>query len=189
MGIFGINSSKSESQFFKIESTLKFSKVSDIKLKPLRKISFNSNFSELNVLVKNKNDLNDKYLFVTNNGRWDGFIDEKILKSVSLKKWERTFIEDFKKPINKFASIYCNAELWKTIEKIEKTNEGILLVINYAGLPLGIIDRNKIGYFVFNKLGINLPPNIVNKFNNKNQYPLGIELPKIIKLMKKKGDI
>ena len=189
LGIFGINSSKSESQFFKIESTLKFSKVSDIKLKPLRKISFNSNFSELNVLVKNKNDLNDKYLFVTNNGRWDGFIDEKILKSVSLKKWERTFIEDFKKPINKFASIYCNAELWKTIEKIEKTNEGILLVINYAGLPLGIIDRNKIGYFVFNKLGINLPPNIVNKFNNKNQYPLGIELPKIIKLMKKKGDI
>ena len=57
------------------------------------------------------------------------------------------------------------------------------------GQHSGIIDRNKIGYYVFNKLGLNLPSNIINKFNNKNQYPLGIELPKIIELMKRKGDI
>jgi len=31
--------------------------------------------------------------------------------------------------------------------------------------------------------------NLINKFNSNNQYPLGIELPKIIELMKKKGDI
>ena len=45
------------------------------------------------------------------------------------------------------------------------------------------------GYFIFKKLGLNLPPNLINKFNSNNQYPLGIELPKIIELMKKKGDI
>ena len=60
---------------------------------------------------------------------------------------------------------------------------------NTSDIPLGIIDRNRIGYFVFKNLGLNLPSEIVNKFNNKNQYPLGIELPRIIKLMKKKGDI
>ena len=143
----------------------------------------------LNSIVKNKKDTNDKYLFLTNNGRWDGFIDEKILKSISIKKWDRTIVADFKKPINKFASIYINTELWKTIEKIEKTKDGKLLVINSPNIPLGIIDRNKVGYFVLHKLGLNLPPNFLNKFNNKNNYPLGIELPRIIKLMKKKGDI
>ena len=75
------------------------------------------------------------------------------------------------------------------IEQIEKTHEGLILVLNSADIPLGIIDRNKIGYFVFNKLGLNLPSNIISKFNKKNHYPLGIELPRIIKLMKKKGDI
>ena len=90
---------------------------------------------------------------------------------------------------NKFISVKSNTELWKAIEKMENTNEGFILVLNSADIPLGIIDRNKIGYFIFNKLGLNLPSNLISKFNNKNQYPLGIELPRIIKLMKKKGDI
>ena len=189
LGLFGVNSAKSESQFFKIENILKFSKVSELKLKPLRKIEFDSNFSELNTLIKNKKDEVDKYFFVTNNGRWTGFVDEKILKTVPLKKWERNFVEDFKKPIDSFKSVSHNDKLWRIIERLEETNEGFLLVLNSADIPLGIIDRSKIGNFVLNKLGFNLPSEIVNKLNFKNHYPLGIELPRIINSMKQKGDL
>jgi len=189
LGLFGINSAKSESQLLKIENILKFSKVSEIKLKPLRKIEYDSNFSEFNKLIKNKKDASDKYFFVTNNGRWTGFVDENILKTVSLKKWERNFVGDFKKPIDSFESVSYNEKLWITIERLEETNEGFLLVLNAANIPLGIIDRSKIGNFVLNKLGFNLPSEIVNKLNSKSHYPLGIELPKIINSMKQKGDL
>jgi len=189
LGLFGVNSAKSESQFFKIENILKYSKVAELKLKPLRKIEFDSNFSELNTLIKNKNEASDKYFFVTNNGRWTGFIDENILKTVSIKKWERNFVGDFKKPIDSFESVYINDKLWKTIERIEETGKGFILVLNAANIPLGIVDRSKIGNYVLNKLGFNLPSEIFNKFNSKNQYPLGIELPRIIKLMRQKGDL
>jgi len=189
LGLFGINSSKSESQFFKIENILKFSKVSELKLKPLRKIEYDSNFSEFNTLVKNNKDASDKYFFVTNNGRWTGFVDENILKTVSLKKWERNFVGDFKKPIDSFVSVSCNDKLWRTIERLEETSEGFLLVLNAADIPLGTIDRSIIGNFVLNKLGFNLPSEIVKKLNYKNQYPLGIELPRIINSMKQKGDL
>ena len=137
LGLFGINSSKSESQFFKIENILKFSKVSEIKLKPLRKIEYDSNFSEFNKLIKSKKDASDKYFFITNNGRWTGFVDENILKNVSLKKWDRTYVEDFKKPIKNFTSVYTDNKLWKTIERIEETSEGLLLVpVSYTHLTL-----------------------------------------------------
>ena len=189
LGLFGVNSSKSESQFFKIENILKFSEVSELKLKPLRKIEYDSNFSEFNTLIKNKKDASDKYFFVTNNGRWTGFVDENILKTVSLKKWERNFVGDFKKPIDSFENVSYKDKLWKAIERLEKTSEGFLLVLNAADIPLGIIDRSKIGNFVLNKLGFNLPSEIVNKLNFKNHYPLGIELPRIINSMKKKGDL
>ncbi len=189
LGLFGVNSSKSESQFLKIENILKFSKVSDLKLKPLRKIEFDSNFTKLNSLKKNKKDASDKYFFVTNNGRWTGFVDEDILKTVSMKKWERNFVGDCKKPIDNFVSVHIEDKLWKTIEEIEKTSEGFVLVLNPAEIPLGIIDRSKIGNFVLNKLGFNLPSEILNKFNYKNKYPLGIELPRIINSMKQKGDL
>ena len=189
LGLFGINSSKSESQFFKIEKILKFTKVSEIKLKPLSKIEYDSNFSEFNNLIKNKKDVSDKYFFVTNNGRWTGFVDENILKTVPLKKWERSFVGDFKKPIDSFESVYCNDKLWTTIERLEETGEGFILVLNSADIPLGIVNRSKIGNFILNKLGFNLPSEIVNKLNYKNQYPLGIQLPKIINSMKQKGDL
>ena len=189
LGLFGINSSKSESQFFKIENILKERMVSELKLKPLRKIEFDSNFTELNKLAKKNKDIYNNYLFLTNNGRWDGFIDEKILKSISIKKWDRTIVGDYKKPINEFPSESFNTKLWKIIEKIEKTNQGLLLVISPAGIPMGIVDRNKISFFIFNKLGLNLPSDIISKLNTKNQYLLGLELPRIIQLMRIKGDI
>nr|WP_075487786.1 site-2 protease family protein [Prochlorococcus marinus] len=189
LGLFGVNSSKSESQFFKIENILKFSKVSELKLKPLRKIEFDSNFSELNTLIRHKKDSLDKYFFITNNGRWTGFVDENILKTVSMKKWERNFVGDFKRPIDSFVSVYSNDKLWRTIERLEETSEGLILVLNAADIPLGIIDRSKIGNFILNKLGFNLPSEIVNKLNYKNNYPLGIELPRIINSMKQKGDL
>ncbi len=189
LGLFGVNSSKSESQFFKIENILKFSKVSDLKLKPLRRIEFDSNFSELNTLIKNKKDASDKYYFVTNNGRWTGFVDENILKTVSIKKWERNFVGDFKKPIKNFVNVSSNDKLWKIIERLEETSEGLILVLNAGDIPLGIIDRSKIGNFVLHKLGFNLPSEFLNKLNYKNQYPLGIELPRIINSMKQKGDL
>jgi len=189
LGLFGVNSSKSESQFFKIENILKFSNISEIKLKPLRKIEYDSNFSEFNKLIKNKKDTSDKYFFVTNNGRWTGFVDESILKTVSLNKWERSFVGDFKKRIDRLETVSYDDKLWITIERLEETNEGFLLVLNPADIPLGIIDRSKIGNFVLNKLGFNLPSDIVNKLNFKNHYPLGIELPRIINSMKQKGDL
>ena len=138
-------------------------------------------------MLKIKKDNQDKYLFLTKRGRWEGFIPEKILKSVSVKKWDRTFVEDFKQSISKFPCISSSDQLWRAIEKLETSKEGMILVINTAGIPLGIIDRNRIGYFVFKKLGLKLNSNLINKFNSKDKYPLGIELPKIIKLMKKKG--
>ena len=79
--------------------------------------------------------------------------------------------------------------MWITIERLEECSQGFLLVINAAGIPLGVIDRTKIGNFVLNKLGFNLPSEIVNKLNFKNHYPLGIELPRIINSMKQKGDL
>ena len=48
------------------------------------------------------------------------------------------------KPIDSFESVSYEDKLWITIERLEKTNEGLLLVLNAADIPLGIIDRSKL---------------------------------------------
>ncbi len=189
IGLFGINSSKADSQFLKIENLLKYKNISELKLQPLRKIEYDLNLKELNSLVKDINQNKNKYFFITKNGRWEGFISVQILKKISVKKWQITLVNEFKQSINKFPSTFDNIPLWRIIEKLENSHEDILLVVNQLGIPKGIIDRDKIGYFVLKELGIDLSSDFIKKIKSKNKYPLGIDLPNIIELMKSRGDI
>ena len=188
LSIFGINISKSDNQYLKIEKILKSKNINELKLKPIRKIEFDLTLGQFNRLIKDENNL-DNYFFITKNGRWDGFISVDVLKNIPVKKWEIKIVSEFNKSINNFPSMYDNDPLWQIIEKIEKTNGGKILIINPYGIPMGLLDRQNIGLFVLKKLGFNISNEILNKIKSKNNYPLGIELPQIIKLMKSKGDI
>ena len=188
LSIFGINISKADNQYLKIQKILKSKNLIELKLKPLRKIEFDLTLTQFNRLIKDENNL-DNYFFITKNGRWDGFISVDVLKNIQVKKWDLKIVSEFNKSINNFPNISENTPLWEAIEKIEKTNGGVILIMNSYGIPLGLIDRKNIGFFVLKKLGINISNEILNKIKSKNNYPLGMELPKIIKLMKIKGDI
>jgi len=188
LAIFGINISKSDNQYLKIEKILKSKNLNDLKLKPLRKIEFDLTLRQFNTLIKDENNL-DNYFFITKNGRWDGFISVDVLENIPVKKWDLKIVSECNKSINNFPSILENAPLWQIIEKIEKTNGGIILIMNPYGIPMGLLDRKNIGLFVLKKLGFNISNEILNKIKSKSNYPLGIELPKIIELMKSKGDI
>ena len=188
LSIFGINISKSDNQYLKIEKILKSKNINELKLKPIRKIEFDLTLRQFNRLIKDENNL-DSYFFITKNGRWDGFISVDVLKNIPIKKWDLKIVSEFNKSINNFPSIFENTPLWQIIEKIEKTNEGLILITNPYGIPMGFLDRKNIGLFVLKKLGFNISNEILNKIKSKSNYPLGIELPKIIKLMKSKGDI
>tara|TARA_Y100000589_G_scaffold209110_1_gene197193 strand:+ start:1895 stop:3118 length:1224 start_codon:yes stop_codon:yes gene_type:complete len=189
LALFGINSSKSESQLLKIESLLKQHDISGLKLNVLRKIEFDLTFKEFNKVIKTYKEKSNNYFFITKDGRWEGFLTVDNLKDVPVKKWENTFVYEYKRPINEFPSVIEGTPLWEIIEKIEITNDGNLLVLNPLGIPKGIIDRNKVGFFILKKLGFNIPSEIIEKIKSQNKYPLGIELPKMIELMKNKGDI
>ena len=189
IGLFGINSSKSESQFFKIERILKRSKISELSLIPLRRLEFDLSLSEFNKISQNNKDESVKYYFITNNGRWDGFITSKCIREVSFKKWDNSLVGEYKKPIKDFPSQSNDTPLWEIINKLEKTTQGTILIVNSLGIPQGLIDRNKIGYFILDKIGFNLSFELRNKLKIKNKYPLGLELPKIVELMKRNGDI
>ena len=188
LSIFGINISKSDNQYLKIEKILKSKNINELKLKPIRKIEFDLTLRQFNRLIKDENNL-DSYFFITKNGRWDGFISVDILKDIPVKKWDLKIVSEFNKSIKNFPCIFEKAPLWQIIEKIEKTNGGTVLIINPYGIPIGLLDRKNIGSFVLKKLGFNITNEILNKIKSKNNYPLGIELPEIIKLMKSKGDI
>ena len=189
LGLFGLNSARSDNQFLKIEKILMNNDIGSLKLKSLRRIEFDINFKDLNKLAQQNEDKRQKYYFITKNGRWIGFLTVDNLKDVPMRKWDKTLVSKYARPISEFPKQAEDRPLWKIIEALEETSEGILLIVNSLGIPKGLVDRNQIGYFVLKKLGINLSMEIFKNIKNRDDYPLGIELPKIIQIMKIKGDI
>ena len=116
-------------------------------------------------------------------GRWVGYVNETILKNISVQNWDKKFLYEFSKPISELPSISEKESLWKAILKIEITKDGRLLVLSFSGLPLGTLDRVDIGKAVLKKIGLNLPDQLIKIARKENIYPLGLNLLNISQSM------
>jgi hypothetical protein len=138
--------------------------------------------SKYNSLNKN-NVFNKEWIFLCREGRWVGYVDEKILKNISVQNWDKKFLYEFSFPINELPSISEKESLCKAIIEIEKTKGGRLLVLSASGLPFGTLDRVDIGKAVLKRIGLNLPDRLIKIARKENIYPLGFNLFNIAQSM------
>ena len=61
--------------------------------------------------------------------------------------------------------------------------DGRLLVLSFSGLPLGTLDRVDIGKAVLQKIGLNLPDQLIKIARKENIYPIGLNLLNIAQSM------
>ena len=138
--------------------------------------------SKFNSLNKD-NFSNEEWILLFREGRWVGYVKEKILKNISVQNWDKKFLYEFSLPVDDLPSISEKESLLKAIIKLEKTKEARLLVLSVAGLPIGTLDRVDLGKAVLEKIGLNLPDQLIKVARKENIYPIGLNLPSIAKSM------
>ncbi len=185
IGLFVFSSSKSQSQIIQIQKIL-----SELYVNQVCSRSFRVLEDDLPVKVLSKyssfnkdNFSNEVWILLCREGRWVGYVNETILKNISVQNWDKKFLYEFSKPISELPSISEKESLWKAILKIEKTKDGRLLVLSFSGLPLGTLDRVDIGKAVLKKIGLNLPDQLIKIARKENIYPLGLNLLNISQSM------
>ena len=185
IGLFVFSSSKSQSQIFQIQNILSELYVNQVCSRSFRVLEDDlpvKVLSKYNSLNKD-NIFNEEWILLCREGRWVGYVNEKILKNISVQNWDKKFLYEFLLPINELPSISEKESLWKAIIKIEKTKDGRLLVLSVSGLPLGTLDRVDIGKAVLKKIGLNLPNQLIKIARKENIYPLGLNLLNIAQSM------
>ena len=105
------------------------------------------------------------------------------MKNISVQNWDKKFLYEFSLPVDDLPSISEKESLLKAIIKLEKTKEARLLVLSVAGLPIGTLDRVDLGKAVLEKIGLNLPDQLIKVARKENIYPIGLNLPSIAKSM------
>ena len=185
IGLFVFSSSKSQSQIIQVQKILSESYVNQVCSRSYRVLEDDlpvKVLSKYNSLNKD-NFFNEEWILLCREGRWVGYVNEKILKNISVQNWDKKFLYEFSLPISELPSISEKESLWKAILKIEKTTDGRLLVLSVAGLPLGTLDRVDIGKVVLKKIGLILPDKLIKIARRENTYPLGLNLFNIAQLM------
>ena len=185
ISLFVFSSSKSQSQTIQIQKILYELNVNQVCSRSYRILDDDL---PVKVLSKynssNKEHIkNEEWILLCREGRWVGYLTEKVLKNISVQNWDKKFLYEFLRPLDELPSIGEKESLWKAIIKIEKTKDARLLVLSISGLPLGTLDRVDIGRAVLRKIGLNLPDQLIKIARKENIYPIGLNLHNIAKSM------
>ena len=183
IGLFVFSSSKSQSQIIQIQNILSELYVNQVCSRSYRVLE-----DDLPVKVLSKykflnkdNGSKEEWVLLCREGRWVGYVNEKILQNISVQNWDKKFLYEFSLPIVELPSIGEKESLWKAIIKIENTKDARLLVLSVSDLPIGTLDRVDIGKAVLNKIGLNLPEQLIKIARKENIYPIGLNLYNIAK--------
>ncbi len=185
IGLFIFSSSKSQSQIIQIQKILSELYVYKVCSRSYRVLEDDLPVKALSKYISSEkyNHSDEEWILLCREGRWVGYVTDKILKNISVQDWEKQFLYEFSSPINELPSVGEKESLLKAIIEIEKTKDARLLVISVAGMPLGTLDRVDIGKAVLKKIGLNIPDHLIRIARKENMYPIGLNLASIAKSM------
>ncbi len=185
IGLFVFSSSKSQSQIIQIQKILSELSVNQVCSRSYRVLEDDLPVKVLSKYNSSKKDnaSYEEWILLCREGRWVGYLTEKILRNIPVQNWDKKFLYDFSCPIDELPSISEKESLFKAIMKIEETKDARLLVLSIAGFPLGTLDRVDIGKAVLKKIGLNLPNELIKFARKENIYPIGLNLFSIAKSM------
>jgi Zn-dependent protease len=190
LGWFGLGASRNQRQMLALQETLNELKVRDAAGRRFRVLEASGRLRELSQIRLSQAAEIDQGdgLLVCDRGRWQGVIDDQPLQALPVQRWDSDRIGDHIQPLSSLPSIQESAPLWQAVQQLEDSGRKRLLVLSPAGLPSGTIERPELGEAVLAKLGLRLPPPLLEAARRQGTYPLGLALPQVVRSMLASGE-
>ena len=186
LGWFGLGANRGQTQMLVLQKVLQDVSVAEAASRRFRVLEADQPLRRLSQirLQDAEGQRGPDWILICRGGRWIGWVDDQPLRDLPVQQWDRQSLDDHLKPLDELPSIADKAPLWQAVKALEQAPDGRLLVFSPAGLPAGTIDRMDVGEAVLQKLGVRLPPPILEEARKQNAYPLGlVMLPQVVETM------
>lgn len=129
--------------------------------------------------------LSDKYqqlpYFSAADGRYCGLVKLEDFHAIERSEWANKTIADISHHLTEIPSVTEKTNLVKVINKLEHIHDKYLTVLSPAGAVSGIISKANIVEFIAKKHNFPIPSSEIKKTKEDNSYPVGLNLPNLIK--------
>jgi Zn-dependent protease len=188
LGWFGLGAARSQNQLMALQGVLRQLKVRDAAQRRFRVLEGDASLRDLSRLrLQDRQGLPD-WLLVTRQGRWLGYINDSPLQQLPVQRWDEERISDHLLPLEQLPQIREDAPLWQAVLQLDQPDTNRLLVIGPAGLPSGTLERPELAERVLEKLGVRLPPAILEAARRQGIYPLGMGLAPVARSIEASGE-
>ena len=192
LGWFGLGSARNQTQMLALQQALKDLTVREAARRRFRVLEAGASLRDLSRIrigeVKGPAD----WLLVCDGGRWRGVIDDAPLNALPVQCWDQERVADHMRPLDSLPAIREDAPLWQAVLQLDREGSdpaSRLLVLGPAGLPSGTLERPEIAEVVLARLGVKLPPPLLEAARRQGSYPLGMALAQVARSMVASGDV
>ena len=180
LGWFGLASSRNQLQVLSLETALRDLKVRDAVGRRFRVLEADATLKQVSGLRRSDHpDQLADWILICDRGRWRGVIDDEVLQSLPVQRWDLERVGDHLQPLSSLASIAESAPLWQAALQLDEPGVNRLLVLSAAGLPTGTIERPELSEAVLKSLGLRLPKPLLEAARRQGAYPMGLALGQV----------
>ena len=176
LGWFALGASRNQLQLLALQRALQHLQVKDSVSRRLRVMEPGKTLRDLSQMRLSNDSPRPDWVLLCQGGRWKGFIDDQPLKQVPVQRWDVETLEQHQRPLTDLPSIAETAPLWRAVLALEESQQGRLLVLNPAGLPVGTLERPELSEAVMRRLSVRLPQPLLEQARRQGAYPLGLSL-------------
>ncbi len=189
LGWFGLGASRNQMQLLAVQKALRELTVREVARRRFRVLEADTSLRELSRIRRSETSGPTDWVLVCDRGRWKGVIDDEPLQNLPVQRWDLERVGDHHKPLTSLPTIQDDAPLWRAAVQLDEPGVDRLLVLGSAGLPTGTVERPEISEAVLGRLGLRLPPPLLEAARRQGAYPLGMALGQVARGMADGGDV
>ena len=175
IGLFILNSARRYTQYLQLVQVLSSLPAKDVMSRNFRVVDADQSlreFAESYLLLAEEREI----YFADRDGRYQGLVEQERMRGIERSVWDNETLMAIVTPMDDLHGVTEEAAIPKAIELLKQDGVQWVPVLSPTGAISGTIDKGDIVKSLGSQLGISIPPELLQKVRDTNEFPAGFPI-------------
>ncbi|MGK7911400.1 MAG: site-2 protease family protein [Synechococcus sp.] len=175
IGLFILNSARRYSQYLQLVQVLSSLTAKDVMGRKFRVVDAEMSLREFADRYLLLADDREVY-FADRDGRYQGLVEQDRMRAIERSLWDSESLTAIVTPMDQLTGVTEDSVIPKAIDILKQDRVQWIPVFSPTGAVSGTIDKGDVVKSLGERLGINIPPDLLQKVRETNEFPAGFPI-------------